>query len=261
MDRDNIEKIAQISGDKMLLAKLWDKITTAMERNIPVHTCFLSLREQEMARCLFGDVPGLHAFGGHADTERKMLFYLPDYLDESTMTGENSPVVCLRAVFDEREKPGHRDFLGGLMNLGIAKDTVGDIYVGRGRCDIFVNEEIAQYVLQNFSNAGKTRFSLSRIPLNKARITKPKYVTIRDSLASLRLDSLVSAGYSMGRSLASQLIRGGKVAINGVPCEKPDKAVEEGCRVTLRGGGKIKLEKVKGQTKKGRISVVIHRYL
>ena len=84
---------------------------------------------------------------------------------------------------------------------------------------------------------------------------------IHDTLASLRLDSVVSSGFRIGRSLASQYICAGKVSIDGLPCEKPDKAVAEGAKISLRGAGKIKLEAVNGQTKKGRISVVIHRYI
>ena len=76
MNRDNIDKIVQNSDDRILLAKLWDKINAGIRRNIPANTGFLSPREQEMARYLFGDEPGLYAFGGYADTERKMLCYL-----------------------------------------------------------------------------------------------------------------------------------------------------------------------------------------
>jgi hypothetical protein len=43
----------------MLLAKLWDKIQAGMRRGIMANTCFLSPREQEMARYLFGDAEGL----------------------------------------------------------------------------------------------------------------------------------------------------------------------------------------------------------
>ena len=44
-------------------------------------------------------------------------------------------------------------------------------------------------------------------------------------------------------------------------CEKPDKVVSEGCKISVRGLGKILLRTVNGQTKKGRISVIIDRYI
>lgn len=261
MNRDNIEKIAHNAEDRLLLAKLWDKISAGMRRSIPAETCFLSPRELEMARFLFGYTQGLHAFGGYADAERKMLCYLPEYLEEDTLWEEDSPIVCLRASFYEGDTPTHRDFLGALMGSGIARESVGDICVGKGSCDFFVTAEIAPYLLQSFTSAGRVKVRLSQIPLRDAAIPEAEVKEIRDTLASLRLDSVISAGFRIGRSAAAQHICAGRAAIDGLPCEKPDKAVAEGAKISLRGFGKIKLESVNGQTKKGRISVVIHRYL
>lgn len=245
----------------MLLAKVWDKINAGLRRNIPGNTCFLSPRELEMTRYLFGDLEGLHTFGGYDGAERQMLIYLPEYLDESAMYDEDSPLVCLRAKFYEGDSPSHRDFLGALMGAGIARDTVGDICVGNDSCDFFVTAEIAPYILQNFVSAGRAKVSLTRISLSDVLVPEPEVKQIKDTLASLRLDSVISSGFRIGRSLASQYISAGKAAINGLPCEKPDKLVSEGDKISLRGMGKILLRSVGGQTKKGRISVVIDRYI
>lgn len=261
MDRRNIEKIARTPEDKLLLAKLWDKINTGLTRNIPASTCFLSPRELELARYLFGTLPGLHSFGGYPEAERRMLVYLPEYLEEGYLLEEDSPCVCLRASFYQGDTPSHRDFLGALMGSGIARETVGDICVGTGSCDFFVTAEIAPYVLQNFLSAGRTHLRLTRIPLAEASIPEPEVKEIRDTLASLRLDSVLSSGFRIGRSQASQYISAGKAAVDGLPCEKPDKLLAEGTTVSLRGLGKLKLAQVGGRTKKDRISVVIHRYV
>ena len=115
MDRNNIEKIARNPEDRLLLAKLWDKINAGIRKNIPANTCFLSPRELEMARFLFGEPEGLYAFGGYGDAERKMLVYLPEYLNENALYEDDSPVVCLRAEFYQGDSLSHRDFLGALM--------------------------------------------------------------------------------------------------------------------------------------------------
>ncbi|MBE6933717.1 MAG: RNA-binding protein [Ruminococcaceae bacterium] len=261
MDRSNIEKIAHSNEDKILLAKVWDKVNNGMQRGIPAHTCFLSPRELEMSRYLFGTAEGLVCFGGYPDAERKMLCFLPDYLDESWLMREDAPVVSLRATFYEGDTPSHRDFLGSLMGSGIGRETVGDICVGKGHCDFFVTEEIAPYLLQNFTNAGRTKFRLERISLTDVIIPQPEVRIIKETLASLRLDGVVASGFRISRSLATQAICSGKVAVDGLPWEKPDKTVAEGAKISLRGSGKMKLEKVNGQTKKGRISVEIHRYV
>ena len=261
MNRSNIEKIAQTSQDRMLLAKLWDKIQAGFQRNIPTHTGFLSPRELEMARYLFGEPEGLHVFGGYPEAERKMLLFLPDYLDETWLTGEDSPCVCLRASFYQGDSPNHRDFLGALMGAGITRESVGDICVDEDSCDFFVTQEIASYVLQNFTSAGRAHVRLEQIPLESARIPAPEVKEIRDTLASLRLDSVVASGFRIGRSLAGQYIAAGKVAVDGLPCEKSDKLVSQGAKISLRGMGKICLDSVGSRTKKDRISVIIHRYV
>ena len=261
MNRENIDKIAQNSEDRILLAKLWDKIGAGIRRNIPSSTGFLSPRELEMTRYLFGNQPGLYAFGGYEDAERKMLCYLPDYLDEASLWDEDSPIVCLRASFYQGDHPSHRDFLGALMGCGISRECVGDICVGENSCDFFVTEEIAPYLLQNFTGAGRVKVRLSAIALQDASIPEPEVKEIQDTLASLRLDSAVASGFRIGRGLAAEYIAAGKAAIDGLPCEKPDKPVAEGMKISIRGLGKIKIQSVNGQTKKGRISVVIHRYV
>ena len=261
MDRNNIEKIAQTPEDKLLLAKVWDKINAGVQRNIMASTGFLTPRELQMCRYLFGDLPGLTAFGGYDGAERQLLVYLPDYLDGSALQEEDGPVNCIHGTFHESETVSHRDLLGALMGAGIGRETVGDILVGNGCCDFFVTAEIAAYVEQNFDSAGRTRLRLERIGLAEVSVPEAETKEIKDTLASLRLDSVISSGFRIGRSSASDYVSAGRVAIDGLPCEKPDKAITEGTTISVRGLGKIKLTTVNGQTKKGRISVVIHRYV
>ena len=261
MDRANISKIAQTAEDRMLLAKVWDKIYSGMQRNIVAATGFLSLREQEMCRFLFGNTEGLTAFGGYEDAERKMLVYLPEYVDSEFLIGEDSPLACIRATYYENDELSHRDFLGALIGAGITREAVGDICVSKGSCDFFVSKELAAYIVQNFQSAGRTKLHLKQVAIAEAAIPEAETIQIRDTVASLRLDSIISAGFRINRSLAAQHIAAGKVAIDGLPCEKQDKSVEEGCKISLRGMGKIQLKTVNGQTKKGRISVIIDRFI
>ena len=261
MDRKNIEKIAQSPEDRLLLAKLWDKINAGIRKNIPASTCFLSPRELELARFLFGEEPGLYAFGGYEEAERRMLCWLPEYLDASALTDSDSPLVCLRATFWDDDTPSHRDFLGALIGAGIAREALGDICVGKGSCDFFVTAEIAPYILQNFTSAGRTHLHLEQIEPDQVQILEPEVKEIRDTVASLRLDSILSSGFRIGRSQATQYIHAGKAAIDGLPCETPDKEDQEGMKISVRGLGKIKIRSVNGLTKKGRISVVIDRYV
>lgn len=260
MDRKNIEKITDDPEDRILLAKLWDKIQAGMTKNIFAHTGFLSAHQLQLAQYLFGACQGLTDFGGYPDAQRRILAYLPEYLDEQYLTTDDSPVVCLRAGFYQGDRLTHRDFLGALMGMGITRESIGDILVRQGACDFFVTEKIAPFILQNLESAGRTKLTVTQIPLTQAVIPEESFEQLRDTVASVRLDSILASGFSISRAVANGHIQAGKAMIDGVVCTKPDRIPAEGCAISLRGFGKLKLTQIGHTTKKGRISVVIHRY-
>ena len=61
--------------------------------------------------------------------------------------------------------------------------------------------------------------------------------------------------------VGADYIRSGKTSLDGIPCEKPDKEVAEGAKISVRGLGKIRLAQIGGRTKKDRISVTIQKYV
>jgi RNA-binding protein YlmH len=261
MDRNNIEKIARNPEDRILLAKLWDKINAGLRKNIPANTCFLSPRELEMARFLFGEPEGLHAFGGYGEAERKMLVYLPEYLEETALYDEDSPCVCLRAEFYQGDTLNHRDFLGSLMGMGIVREKIGDILVGPDSADLMVLESVAEFLRQSWDSAGKAKLTVTEIPPEYVHIPEVKCQEVRDTVSSLRLDAVASTGFRMARGKAAELISGGRVQVNWRECTKPDKLLSAGDTVSARGFGKFVLAEVGGTTRKGRISIVVKRFV
>ena len=259
--REKIERLAQTPEDRVLLAKVYERIEAGRQREILTNTGFLSQREQALARQLLGEIPGLCFFGGYDGAERRIACYVPEYLDEESLLEPDGPVACIQGTYYAQDTVTHRDLLGALMGAGIARQTVGDILTQPGRCVFFVTAEIGPYVLQNLTSAGRTALHLEQTDLRDVQLPQAETKLLRDTLASLRLDSLVSAGFRIGRSLAAQHILAGRAAVDGIPCEKPDKAVAQGCVVTVRGLGKLRLKEVCGETKKGRVAVLIEKYI
>lgn len=261
MDRRNIDKIAENQEDRLLLAKLWDKISGGIHKNVPAHSFFLSPREIQLGQYLFGDQPGIYAFGGYDGAERKMYIYLPDYLTEDFLTGEDSPIICLRASFFKDDTLTHRDVLGALIGCGITRQSVGDILIGDHFCDFFITAETAPFILETLQTAGRVNLKLSMVALTDVIVPEQKFVEIQDTVASPRLDSIIASGFRISRSAATEYILAGKAALDGLNCDKPDKTIEEGTKISVRGLGKIKLSHIGHITKKGRISVIICRYV
>ena len=163
--REQIAHLAATREEEVLLVRVCERIRTAAQREVPAATCFLSRREQMLvSELLRGET--FRFIGGLASAEREVCCYLPDYLDEDWLTGGDGPIAAVRAAFHARDTLTHRDFLGALMGCGIKRETVGDIYVAEGRCDFLVTRDILPYVLQNLTDAGRTRLHLEELPLS-----------------------------------------------------------------------------------------------
>ena len=232
--REKIARLAQSKEDEVLLARVYERITLAAQRNVPANTCFLSKREQMLCQELLRG-EDFRFFGGTELSEREVCCYLPEYLDESWLYSQDGPIAAVRASFFENDKLTHRDFL--------------------------VLREILPYVLQNLVSAGRTKLHLEEIELSGLHVPQQSVKTVRDTVPSLRLDGIVSSGFSISRGKAADYIAAGKAELNYLPCMKGDKQVQAGDVISVRGLGKIKLETIGGNTKKGRISIEISRFL
>ncbi len=256
-----IRKYARSAEDDELLARLLDKVDIHDRSGLMQHSRFLSERDRLCCEPVLREL-GVEAvfWGGYAEAERTVLILPADWQDPAQCAqGSSSPVAVLRAAFREEESLSHRDFLGALMGLGIERDLVGDIIPRAGSCDMVLIREILPYVLQNLSSAGRVPLTLAEIPQAEAR--EAEFRLIRDTVASVRLDAVVGCGFCLSREKAASAIRSGRVFLNGMECLKPDKPVEAGIRISLRGLGKIELCEIGGQSRKGRTQIVIKRFV
>lgn len=258
--KQTVAYLAQDKSEQMLLLRLCERLDSAIRRNIMGCTCFLCAREQMLLAQLYPETP-LVFFGGCDGAERKMCFYLPDYLDEGELSGEDSPLAAVRAQYYEKDTLTHRDLLGALMGLGIKRETVGDIYVGSGSSDFLLTREILPYVLQNLTSAGRSALHLHPIALAQLQVPQQNVKTVRDTVSSLRLDSIISSGFQLSRTKAAEYIAAQKAELNHALCQKADKAVAAGDVISVRGLGKLRLESVDGTTRKGRLGITVSRYL
>ena len=251
--REKIEKLAQDKDEAMLLARVYDRIT-------PAATAFLSPREQVLTGQLLRGMP-LHFFGGCEQAERKMCLWLPDYLDESWLSSGDGPCAAVRAEFFAHDRLTHRDFLGALMGCGIRREAVGDLCLQPRQCDLFVTAELAPYLLDNLTSAGRAHLTLTRIAPSQADRPPQTLQELRVTVSSPRLDSVISAAFHLSRGSAADAVAAGRVNLNDLPCLKPDRAVQENDTVSVRGLGKLRVLALGGLTKKGRLALTLGKYL
>lgn len=245
---------------KLILAQVIDKLNKAQQKNILTTTHFLNEHQRAVAEQLIRDCgnPAHVFYGGYDDAQRTVLVFLPDYFMPDDITSDDiNPIACIRAEYSQANSLTHRDFLGGILGTGVKREMIGDILVGSKSCDIIVMKEIAPYLENNFFSAGRVKLDVSVIPLDSINIPEAKLKIINDTVASLRLDSVVSSGFSVSREKAAEAIRAGKVFLNHIECSKIDKQVDEGDCITVRGMGRIVLQQIGNRTKKGRIQILI----
>lgn len=265
MDKQQlIAMLAENGEDRLLLAKVYDKLAAADRKNIPGATCFLSGREQMLVKQMVDrmGIPNTCFFGGTDNPDRQVICYVPDYYTpEDFFQSEDGPVTALRAEISDYDTLTHRDFLGGILGQGIKREVLGDIFVSEGHCDFLVLREMAPYLLQSLTSVGRAKIRLSPIALGEIEVPPQKIKSIRDTVASMRLDCVMASGFGMGRSKAQTLISSGRVEVNHGAVLKADRLVEQGDVISARGLGKFLVAEVNGQTKKGRIGLTLHRYL
>ena len=102
---------------------------------------------------------------------------------------------------------------------------------------------------------------MTEIPAAHLHIPEVRCEEVRDTVSSLRLDAVAASGFSLSRGKAADLIASGRVQLNHRECVKPDHAVAQGDVLSCRGLGKCVLTEVGGPSKKGRILIVLERYV
>ena len=259
-----LNRLSTDGEERLLLARTLDKLELARQRSVPACTAFLSPGERSAVERLIAASghPSHLFFGGYEGAERTVCAFLPDWQEaEDWRRGEDCPVTALRCGYREEDNLSHRDFLGAIMGLGITREKVGDLLVGKGQCDILLLRELEPYLLQNLDSAGRTPLKLRALSLEE--ITPPQVQTqlVRDTVAALRLDAVAASAFRLSRGKAADLIASGRLTLNHRECVKPDRTVSQGDVLACRGLGKCVIREVQGLSKKGRTMLVLERYL
>ncbi|MCD8085863.1 MAG: YlmH/Sll1252 family protein [Clostridiales bacterium] len=257
-----LNRLSSSPEERLLLGKTLDRLRFAGQRSVPTHTPFLSPAERAaVERLIAAEGYPAHLFtGGYPEVERRVCVFLPDWMEPEDVAPADY-ISALRAVWHGPENLTHRDFLGALMGMGVKRETVGDILVGKGSCDLLLLPEIVLFTLQNLTSAGRARLTLSPLPLEEVTPPVGEVKTIHATVSSLRLDAVAAAGFSTSRSKLAEAITAGRVALNWREVTRPDASVAQGDVVSCRGLGKCRVTEVGGQTRKGRIAITLERYL
>jgi RNA-binding protein YlmH len=255
-----VKKVGQTAEERILLTRILEKAETCREKCYVTSTRFLDLREASLAEQILHQSGEHHwkFLGGYADAERRVIVFLPDYLEE--LDEEDCPITAIRCTKNKADVLTHRDYLGSLMGLQIKRDCIGDILLSDHGADIVVLKEIAPFLLMNYGKAGRKHLSTAEISLSQLILPVPKVTQIRDTVASLRLDAVCASLFRIPRTRAVEAIKSGRVFLNQRSCLQPDREIREGDKITLRGMGRGEVEEVLGESRKKRIVISLKKF-
>ena len=224
-------------------------------------TDFLGLAEQSVLRSCKRDLPGVDItlFGGACGCERVICRFGSE---EELGYSESFPIVCIKAQPKSRkfaEFLTHRDYLGSIMNLGIERETLGDIIITEDATYIFALTGIADYIMSSLTRVKHTDLllSLTDPPTEALYRTEERRIQI----SSERLDAVIARVFSLSRDDAQGLFAKRLVFADGRELSSVSYVPKDGEVISVRGYGRFIYRGQIGLTRKGKLNVAIEVYL
>lgn len=225
-------------------------------------TDFLGLAEQSAFSEIKKEIRGIkyEAFGGAEGAERVVIrFGNEDDIGYSLPF----PISIVKAEPQSQkyaDKLTHRDFLGAILNLGIERDTLGDIVIIDNVGYIFALEDIADYIADNLIKVRRTDMKcnvVTNLPDGDLYRTERKTVQI----SSERLDAVVAKVFSLSREDAQSLFKKRLVFADGKEIESTSYTPKENEKISVRHHGRFIYVGKQSLSKKGKLNVAIDLYI
>lgn len=259
-DREKILRYYRSQGDGDLAARLLDLVDYAVKYRRYKVSDFLDPHGFSIVETIAAHYEQLaiHSDGGYQGAERiKAAFVDNDYAGNVDFN-----ITAMAISWDAvHYHITHRDVLGSLMGLGIKREVLGDIIVRPGVCYVIIDSTLSKFMLQNIISIGAAPVSTAEAALADIPAREEKIKEIRTTVPSLRLDVVAAAGYGVSRTRMSDEIAAEKIKVNWQGARNSSQAIKAGDIISMRGRGRVEVCEVIGQTKKGRISILLKRFI
>lgn len=248
--------------EKILQKRLLDLGNRSFSQNMYTFSDFLSLADQTLLWGMKEELrfTSFETFGGNSECERVMVRFgsVNDLGYE-----EEYPITCLeiRPLIEKfADQLTHRDFLGALMNLGMKREVLGDIFVQNKTAYLYCNENMAEYIMKNLDKVKHTHVTCKEVEDMGQCIVKEK-MKKEVTVSSDRVDTVIAKVYNISRTKSLELFRSKLIFVNGRVLENNSYCLKKEDVVSVRGHGKFTYEGILYETKKGKICVHIGIYV
>ncbi len=268
MDRERF--LAPLEADdRVLAARVLDQVELALKKAEPVATDFFDPRERALVEEILHYLPEVKKlnYGGYRGAERQRMvivpaYYLTEAVEAPLAYLEIKPVANGgKRKTDSAPLFTHRAVLGSVLGLGLKREKIGDLLLGEEEAQVIVAEEISDYILTHLQKVGPVAVQVAPIDPEQLNVPVERVKEISSTVASLRLDAVAGIGYGESRTRMAREIKAEKVKVNWKVVTDPAHKVAAGDVLSMRGRGRVIVAEVGGETKKGRIRVVMKRLL
>ena len=193
--------------------------------------------------------------GGYEQAERIQVCFYPEG-EEPAFTGQWSEIRWNPRF----AAPDHRALMGSLMALGVDRSYMGDLIAGEERAWLYCLPNVAARLPTEWHEAGRVAIRVETLDAAPA-LTISAGTILRDTVPSLRLDAVLSAGLRESRANAAERIRRGDVDVNHRREERVDQTLRTGDLLSIHGFGRIRLRAVDEPNRRGRLPVELECFL
>ncbi len=245
------------SDEIPFLESITDLVGRSQNEYRPILTGFLNPRQQYIANAIVNgdDSVSLKLFGGFTSAEMKRGLIYPSYFEPAD---KDFNIVAYSIDYPVKfAELTHGSVLGSILGSGINRDILGDIISDGTNWQFVCEQEMASYVQTQVVKIGRVKVKLIPIDLDKLVVPIDDSEEVTTTVASLRIDALVSEGFHISRHHAKHLIETGLIRLNWEEIDRPDVEAGQADIISVRGFGRIVIKEIAGKTKKDKIRIII----
>ena len=248
------------TDDKEILVKKLEHLETVLKKSgLTQFYGFLSEEDYDYAVKYFTKRKISYSkYGAIKNSERVYIGIYEDVPPEEY----EYPITILKIQLSKNSKEQtHRNYLGSLLALGIDRKVLGDIIVSDKTAYVAVQIDFVGFIKNELTKISNETCIVSELDFGSEVERKSEFKVITISVASNRLDAVISELTNLSRDNAKDLIIKGLVYIDGEVQTSPVKELKTGSKISVRKYGKFIFEEINGKTKSGRIRLNFKKYM
>lgn len=168
------------------------------------------------------------------------------------------PVTILKIT--SKETLTHPEIMGSLYSLNLKNDIIGDIIIAEYYY-VVVMKHMAEYIINNIYQIGNKNVEINVASLEEVLTYEPKYEVKTITVASERIDVVISKIIGTSRAIVEEKFKNKEVILNYSVIEKTNYTLKKDDVFSIRKFGKYKYIGIVSKSKKDKYIIEYQKYI